>query len=110
MAFKMVMLSMMLLASLQYGLTGQVHHYDNYIIVLKPSVSMKSSLGRIKSRSADPDEPIFSATVDKNSVFQDIPNAASFQVFCDDETARLIASEEHVALVEKDSEISIEGY
>lgn len=113
MAPKRPLLALLLLLLLRRILAfGTVTDVRGYIVLLQPKSSVKAAVSDVAKRTADPSDTQFAASIDTRSVFGDAPHpvAAGFRIFCDERTARLVARQRGVRLVEVDSDISVDGY
>lgn len=80
------------------------------MVLLHPSRNVSVSVESVERRTADTRESLFSAQVNKRTVLDGNAGVAGFRMVCDEETARAVANDDDVRLVERDTPISIEGY
>lgn len=111
--FSLLSVLLVLQFSEQCYALGSVSNVRGYIVLLKPKHNVQATVEQVARRTADPRDAQFAAAIDTRSVFgsgQSDPVVAGFRMFCDDRTAKLVAGQEEVKLVEPDSDISVDGY
>lgn len=89
---------------------GKVSAVSGYIVLLQPSRNVSVSMASVKRRTSDARESRFSARIDTRTVLDGSAGVAGYRMVCDEDTARAVAADEDVRLVEVDTPISVDGY